>query len=156
LNGDKKCDRDLDAERKFCRVQIQDRIVVVYTSEMSVLASEVALRKIPFCLFGETGIGGILELSMNLQRANVIRTGFNGDCTFCIPIAEYQALISLSDRSAPEYKKFRNGIIVDQVVHFVFDESTAQRLYKYALANCPPAAKHIQQTMRESADELPF
>ena len=95
-------------------------------------------------------------MSTNLRRANVIRTGFNGHCTFCIPIAEYQTLISLCDRSAPEYKKFRNGIIVDQVVHFVFDESTAQSLYQYALANSPPAAKHIQQTMRESADELPF
>jgi hypothetical protein len=36
-------------EENFYRVQIQDRIVVVYTSEMSVFASEVALRKIPFC-----------------------------------------------------------------------------------------------------------
>jgi hypothetical protein len=97
-----------------------------------------------------------LELSTNPQRANLIRTGFNGHCTFCIPIAEYQALISLCDRSAPEYKKLRNGIIVDQVVHFVSDESTAQSLYQYALANCPPAAQHIQQTMRESGDEFPF
>ena len=107
-------------------------------------------------MFGKNGTGGILELSMNLQRANVIRTVSNAQCTFFIPVAEYQALISLCDRSTPEYKKFSSGIIVDQVVHFLFDESTAQRLYQYALANCPPAAKHIQQTMRESGDELPF
>ena len=107
-------------------------------------------------MFGKNGIGGILELSTNLQRTNVIRTGLNGHCTFCIPIAEYQTLISLCDRNAPEYKKLRNGIIVDQVVHFVFDGSTAQSLYQYALANCPPAAEHIQQTMRESGAEPPF
>jgi hypothetical protein len=93
---------------------------------------------------------------MNLQRTNVIRTGSNARCTFCIPVAEYQALISLCDRSTPEYKKFRNGIIVDQVVHFLFGESTAQSLYQYALGKCPAAAKHIQQTMRELGDELPI
>ena len=94
--------------------------------------------------------------SMNQQRANVIRTGFNAHCTFCIPVAEYQALISLCDRSAPEYKKLRSGIIVDQVVHFLLDETTAQSLCEYVRAKCPAAAKHIQQTMRESGDELPF
>ena len=97
-----------------------------------------------------------MEVSIKLQCANVIQTGSNVHCTFCIPVAEYQALISLCDRSTPEYKKLRNGIIVDQVVHFLFDESTAQRLYQYALGKCPGAAKHIQQTMRESGDELPF
>lgn len=97
-----------------------------------------------------------MELSTKLQRANVIRAVSNAKFTFCIPVAEYQALISLCDRSTPEYKKFKSGIIVDQVVHFLFDESTAQSLYQYALANCPPAAKHIQQTMRESGDNLPF
>ena len=95
-------------------------------------------------------------MSITLQRSNVIRTGSNAHCTFCIPGAEYQALISLCDQSTPEYRKFRSGIIVDQVVHFLFDESTAQSLYQYALAKCPDAAKYIQQTMRESGDELPF
>ena len=97
-----------------------------------------------------------MGLSTDLQGANVIRTVSNAHCTFCIPVAEYQALISLSDLSAPEYKKFRSGIIVEQVVHFLFDERTAQSLYQYALAKCPDAAKYIQQTMRESGDELPF
>jgi hypothetical protein len=96
-----------------------------------------------------------LGVSTNLQRANVIRTDSNG-CTFCIPVAEYQALISLCNQSTPEYNKFKSGIIVDQAVHFLFDESTAQSLYQYALANCPAAAKHIQQTMREPGDEFPF
>jgi hypothetical protein len=96
-----------------------------------------------------------LGVSTNLQRANVIRTDSKG-CTFCIPVAEYQALISLCDQRTPENNKFRSGIIVDQAVHFLFDESTAQSLYQYALANCPAAAKHIQQTMRESGDDLPF
>jgi hypothetical protein len=96
-----------------------------------------------------------LGMSINLQRANVIRTGSNR-CTFCIPVAEYQALISLCDQRTPEYNKFRSGIIVDQAVHFLFDESTAQSLYQCALANCPAAAKHIQQTMREAGDEFPF
>jgi hypothetical protein len=97
-----------------------------------------------------------LGVSTNLQRANVIRTDSNR-CTFCIPVAEYQALISLCDQSTPEYyNKFKSGIIVDQAVHFLFDESTAQSLYQYALANCPAAAKHIQQTMREPGDEFPF
>ena len=107
-------------------------------------------------MFGENGTGGILVFSMNQQRANVIRTGFNAHWTFCIPVAEYQALISLCDRSAPEYKKLRSGIIVDQVVHFLLDETTAQSLCEYVRAKCPAAAKHIQQTMRESGDELPF
>ena len=107
-------------------------------------------------MFGENGTGGILVFSMNQQRANVIRTGFNAHCTFCIPVAEYQALISLCDRSAPEYKKLRSGIIVDQIVHFLLDETTAQSLCEYVRAKCPAAAKHIQQTMRESGDELPF
>lgn len=93
-------------------------------------------------------------MSIKLQRANVIRTGSN--CTFCIPVAEYEALISLCDRSTPEYKKFTSGIIFDRVVHFLFDESTAQSLYQYALAKCPAAANHIQQTMREPADEFLF
>ena len=97
-----------------------------------------------------------MELSTNPQRANVICTGSNAHCTFCIPVAEYQELISRCDLSSPEYEKFRSGIIVDQVVHFVSDESTAQSLYQYVLANCPPAAQHIQQTMRESGDEFPF
>jgi len=95
-------------------------------------------------------------VSIKLQCANVIRTGSNGHRTFCIPVAEYQAMISLCDRSTLEYKKFRSGIVVDQVVHFLFDESTAQSLYQYALAKCPAAAKHIEQTMRESGEELPF
>lgn len=94
--------------------------------------------------------------SLKLQRPNVIRTGSNAHCTFCMPVAEYQALISLCDRSTPEYKKFSSGIIMDQAVHFLFDESTAQSLYQYALARCPAAAKHIQQTMREPGDEFPF
>ena len=85
-----------------------------------------------------------------------MRTGSNAHCTFCIPVDEYEALISLCDRSTPEYKKFSSGIILDQVIHFLFDESTAQSLYKYALAKCPAAAKHIQQTMREPGDEFPF
>jgi hypothetical protein len=93
-------------------------------------------------------------VSMKLQCANVSRTGFTDHCMFCIPVAQYQALISICDRSTPEYKKFRNGIIVDQVVHFLFDQSTAQGLYQYALAQCPAAAKHIQQTMRESGDDF--
>jgi len=97
-----------------------------------------------------------LGVSIKLQRVNVIRTGSNAHCTFCIPVAEYEALISLCDRSTPEYKKFSSGIILDQVIHFLFDESTAQSLYKYALAKCPAAAKHIQQTMREPGDEFPF
>jgi hypothetical protein len=96
-----------------------------------------------------------LGVSINLQRANVICTGSNL-CTFCIPVAEYQALISLCDQSTPEYNKFRSGIIVDQAVHFLFDESTTQSLYQYALAKCPAAAKHIQQTMGEPGDEFPF
>jgi hypothetical protein len=95
-------------------------------------------------------------VSIKLQRANLIRTGSNVRCTFCIPVAEYQALIPLCDRSTPEYKKFTSGIIVDQVVHFLFDETTAQSLYQYALAKCPAAAEHIQQTIRESRDEIPF
>ena len=99
---------------------------------------------------------GHLGVSIKLQHANLIRTGSNAHCTFCIPVAEYQALISLCDRSTPEYKKFKSGIILDQVVHFLFDESTAQSLYQYALAKCPAAAKHIQQTMREPGDEFPF
>ena len=107
-------------------------------------------------MFGENGTGGILVFNMNQQRANVIRTGFNAHWTFCIPVAEYQALISLCDRSAPEYKKLRSGIIVDQIVHFLLDETTAQSLCEYVRAKCPAAAKHIQQTMRESGDELPF
>lgn len=107
-------------------------------------------------MFGENGKGSILEFSMNQQRANVIRTGFSAHWTFCIPVAEYQALISLCDRSALEYKQLRSGIIVDQSVHFLLDESTAQSLCEYVLAKCPAAAKHIQQTMRESGDELPF
>ena len=93
---------------------------------------------------------------MNQQSANVIRTAFNAHWTFCIPVAEYEALISLCDQSAPEYKKLRSGIIVDQIVHFLLDETTAQSLCEYVLATCPAAAKHIQQTMRESGDELPF
>ena len=97
-----------------------------------------------------------MGISIKLQCANVMQTGSNVPCTFCIPVAEYQALISLCDRSTPEYKKFGSGLIVDQVVHFLFDESTAQSLYQYALAKCPAAAKHIQQTMRESGDDLPF
>jgi hypothetical protein len=92
--------------------------------------------------------------SKNLQRANVIRNGSNR-CTFSIPVAEYQALISLCDQSTREYNKITSGIIVDHAVHFLFDENTAQSLYQYALAKCPAAAKHIQQTMREG-DELPF
>jgi hypothetical protein len=75
---------------------------------------------------------------------------------FWIPVAEYQTLISVCDRKTLEYEKLRSGIIVDQSVHFLFDETTAQSLYEYALANCPAAAKHIQQTMRESGDEFPF
>jgi hypothetical protein len=94
--------------------------------------------------------------SIKLQCANVIRTGSSVHYTFCIPVAEYQALISLCDRSTPEYKKFSSGIVLDQVVHFLFDESTAQSLYQCAMAKCPAAAKHIQQTMRQSGDELPF
>jgi hypothetical protein len=96
-----------------------------------------------------------LGVSTNLQRANVSRTGSNR-FTFCIPVAEYQALISLCDQSTPEYNKFKSGIIVDQAVHFLFDESTARSLYQYALAKCPAAARHIQQTMREAGDEFPF
>jgi hypothetical protein len=95
-------------------------------------------------------------VSMKLQCANVTRMGFTDHCMFCIPVAQYQALISICDRSTPEYKKFRNGIIVDQVVHFLFDQSTAQSLYQYALARCPAAAKHIEQTMRESGDDFPL
>ena len=107
-------------------------------------------------MFGKNGKGGILRSTTDQHGATVIRTVSNAHCTFCIPVAEYQALISLFDLGTPEYKKFRSGIIVDQVVHFLFDESTAQSLYQYALAKCPAAARHIQQTMRESGDELPF
>ena len=97
-----------------------------------------------------------MRSSTDLQGMTVIRIVSNAHRTFCIPVAEYQALISLSDQSTPEYKKFRSGIIVDQVVHFLFDESTAQSLYQYALAKCPGAAKRIEQTMRESGDDVPF
>jgi hypothetical protein len=95
-------------------------------------------------------------MRIKLQRASVIGAGSNFRCTFRIPVAEYQALISLCDRTTSEYKNFSNGIIVDQVVHFLFDESTAQSLYQYALGKCPDTAKHIQQTMRESGDKFPF
>jgi hypothetical protein len=97
-----------------------------------------------------------LGVNIKPQTANGIGTGSNGHRTFSIPVAEYQTLISLCDRSTPEYKQFNSGIVVDQVVHFLVDESTAQSLYQYALAKCPDAAKHIQQTMRESGDVLPF
>ena len=95
-------------------------------------------------------------MSIKLQRASVVDAGSNSRCTFRIPVAEYQALISTCDRSTSEYSKFSSGIIVDQVVHFLFDESTAQSLYQYALAKCPDTAKHIQQTMRESGDKVSF
>ena len=95
-------------------------------------------------------------MSIKLQSAHAIRTGSNGRFTFCVPLAEYKALIAVCDLNTPEYKKFRNGIIVDQVVHFLLDESTAQSLYQHAVAKCPAAAKHIQETMRESGDDLPF
>jgi hypothetical protein len=95
-------------------------------------------------------------MSIKLQCASVIGAGSNSRCTFRIPLAEYQALISTCDRSTSEYSKFSSGIIVDQVVHYLFDESTAQSLYHYALARCPDTAKHIQLTMRETGDKFPF
>jgi hypothetical protein len=85
-----------------------------------------------------------------------VRRDLGVSIKFWIPVAEYQTLIAVCDRKTLQYEKLRSGIIVDQIVHFLFDETTAQSLYEYALANCPTAAKHIQQTMRESGDDLPF
>jgi len=95
-------------------------------------------------------------VSINPQCADIIHTGPNNYCSFRIPVAEYLAMMSLCDRGTPEYKNFTNGIIVDQVVHFLSEESTARSLYRYALVTYPAAAKHIQQTLRESGDEFPF
>jgi hypothetical protein len=75
---------------------------------------------------------------------------------FWIPIAEYQALISVSDQNTLEYKKLGSGVMINQIVHFLVDETTAQSLYQYALARCPAAAQHIQRSMSESGDEIPF
>lgn len=95
-------------------------------------------------------------MNINAQCAYVLGTGSSNRCSFRIPLAEYLAMMSLCDRSTPEYEYFINGIIVDQTVHFLFNESTSQNLYRYALATYPAAALHIQKTMREAGDEFPL